>query len=245
MAGHTSVQEAYMLGRGFKESARCWLLELARHKPNSWRLHGLDNSTANFPAKELLPSNVILQRCDVFDSVPKELHGQFDVVHVRAFCVVIKGGDPNPVAANLIKLLKPGGYVQWDEADCASFSAHAPNVETSTAKAAALIKRWQSFSQKSDLKFDWLSDLPGLLCSHGLTALDSIRLPCSDDLRKPSTDNFVMALEEIGRLASNRNPGLLGTPLEWEELFHGLIGDVGCGVTISMDMVVALGQMRK
>ena len=184
-----------------------------------------------------------LQQCDVFDSIPSELHGQFDVVHVRTFCVVVRGGDPNPVAANLMKLLKPGGYVQWDEADCASFNAHSPNPQISNAKAAALLDRWQSFARKSDLRFDWLSDLPGLLHKHGLITLDSFRAPISDDLRKPSTDNFVMALEEIGRLASERAPELLGTPREWEELFHGLIEDVGRGVTVSMDMVVALGRL--
>lgn len=77
---------------------RCWLLELARHRPDTWRFHGLDNSIANFPARDHLPANVTLQQCDVFDVIPEELHGQFDVVHVRTFCVVVKGGDARPVA---------------------------------------------------------------------------------------------------------------------------------------------------
>lgn len=68
-----------------------------------------------------------LQQCDAFAFVPEELHGQFNVVHVRTFCIVAKGGDPNPVAANLVKLVKPNGYLQRDEADCATFNAQAPN----------------------------------------------------------------------------------------------------------------------
>ena len=134
--------------------------------------------------------------------------------------------------------------MQWDEADCASFNAHAPNAHTSNSKATALLDRWQRFAQKCDLKFDWLSDLSGLLRAHGLVTLDTFRLQISDDLRKPSTDNFVMALEEIGRKASNRSPRLLGVPQEWEELFCGLIEEVGRGVTVSMDMMVTLGQKR-
>ena len=186
-----------------------------------------------------------LQQCDVFDSfIPEELLGRFDLVHVRAFCIVVKGGDPRPVTANLVKLLKPGGYLQWDEADCASFNAHAPNAGISNAKATALLDRWQSFAQKSDLRFEWLSDLSGLLRTQGLATLDAFRLPISDDLRKPSTDNFVMALEEVGRLASSRDPTLLGTSEEWMALFHDLLEEVGRGVAISMDMVVALGQKR-
>lgn len=135
--------------------------------------------------------------------------------------------------------------MQWDEADCASFNAHAPNLAISNAKAATLLDRWQHFTRKSDLRFDWLSDLPGLLRGQGLVVLDAFRMPISDDLRKPSTDDLVTGLEEIGRLASNHDPELLGTPEEWNELFNGLIEDVGRGVTISMDMVVALGQKRK
>lgn len=90
-----------------------------------------------------------------------------------------------------------------------------------------------------------MSDLPGLLRTHGLVTLDNSRLPISNDLRKPSTDDFVMALEEIGRLASNRDSELVGTPQEWEASFHGLVEEVGRGVTISMDMVAVLGKAER
>ena len=158
--------------------------------------------------------------------------------------MVVKGGNPHPLIENIVRLLKPGGWIQWDEADCASFCAHAPSREISCTKATALIDRWQTFAAKSDLRFEWLSDLPGLLQIHGFKVVDEFRKPISDDLRKPSTDSFVMALEEIGRRASERDPGMLGTAEEWEHLFHGLVEDVGCCVTISMDMVVALGRKK-
>jgi SAM-dependent methyltransferase len=54
---------------------------------------------------------------DVMDSfttdLPDSLVGKFDVVHVRAFTAVVKNNDPAPVIANAIKMLKPGGYLQW------------------------------------------------------------------------------------------------------------------------------------
>ncbi|KAI9708926.1 MAG: hypothetical protein M1820_003620 [Bogoriella megaspora] len=223
----------------------CWLLELARNKPKTWSFCGLDNSTANFPARSYLPSNVTLQKCDVFAPLPIELHNQFDVVHIRAFCVVVKGGNPHPLTANLLQLLKPGGWIQWDEADCASFCAHSPDSQISSAKSAALIDQWQSFASKTDLHFQWLSDLPGLLHEHKLEVLDRFRLPISDDLRKPSTDIFVIGLEAMGRLAGERDGRLIGTSQSWEQLFHGLIEEVSSGVTISMDMVVALGRKQE
>ena len=37
--------------------------------------------------------------------VPKELKDAFDVVHIRAFAVVIKGGDPKGVLNTLVEML--------------------------------------------------------------------------------------------------------------------------------------------
>ncbi|KAL9117421.1 MAG: hypothetical protein Q9187_006040 [Circinaria calcarea] len=106
MAGKEySVQEEYMLSRGFRESARCWLLELARHVPTSWTLDGFDVSSEQYPAMEYLPENISLQTLDAFDDLPAELIGQFDVVHIRAFAVVVKQGDPGPLLMNMIALL--------------------------------------------------------------------------------------------------------------------------------------------
>ena len=54
---------------------------------------------------------------DVFEDPPARFVGYFDFVHVRLVTVVVKQNDPRPVLANLCKLLKPGGYLQWDEVD--------------------------------------------------------------------------------------------------------------------------------
>jgi hypothetical protein len=71
---------------------------------------------------------------NVFENVPDEFVGFFDIVHVRLIIVVVKNNDPGPILANLNKLLSmyasqlygyadnpfhqgPGGYLQWDEVD--------------------------------------------------------------------------------------------------------------------------------
>lgn len=42
---------------------------------------------------------------DAFDDLPQDMVARFDVVHIRAFAAVIKGGNPGPLVENLIKLL--------------------------------------------------------------------------------------------------------------------------------------------
>lgn len=42
---------------------------------------------------------------NVFEEVPDEFIGYFDIVHVRLITVVVKNNDPRPILANLKKLL--------------------------------------------------------------------------------------------------------------------------------------------
>ena len=94
------------LGNWLKhELARCWLLDLAREVPSNWSLQGFDVSVMQFPVPQNLPDNVSLRFLDAFDDIPENMTSKFDIVHIRAFAVVVKGGDPGPLTKNLVKLL--------------------------------------------------------------------------------------------------------------------------------------------
>lgn len=80
-------------------------MDLADHVPNEWKLHGFDINDKNFPAKEYLPGNVSFSVADVFDEPAPEMIEKFDVVHIRAFVLIVKGGDPNYLFSNIIKML--------------------------------------------------------------------------------------------------------------------------------------------
>lgn len=55
----------------------------------------------------------------------------YDVVHVRLIFTIVANDEPGAVIRNLVKLLKPGGWLQWDELDVeASYLLRiAPAVE--------------------------------------------------------------------------------------------------------------------
>jgi chemotaxis methyl-accepting protein methylase len=44
----------------------------------------------------------------------------FDVVHVRHLVLGLTTEDRKPFISKLMMMLKPGGYLQWDELDCVS-----------------------------------------------------------------------------------------------------------------------------
>ena len=81
-----------------------WLLELSEKLPNA-TLVGLDNSAAQFPAKNNLPRNVQLVTWDVNTEPPSELCGQFDVVHLRNLLMLVDKDDPSRILENCAKLL--------------------------------------------------------------------------------------------------------------------------------------------
>lgn len=85
--------------------SRCWLLELAQSAPPGWELQGFDVSTAQFPAKEYLPQNIQFRVLDAFGEVPEELLCRFDIVHIRAFAVVVKQGTLDALLVHLVRLL--------------------------------------------------------------------------------------------------------------------------------------------
>ncbi|KAI1126287.1 hypothetical protein F5Y10DRAFT_293938 [Nemania abortiva] len=94
-----------------------WLHDLARNMPSSCEFHGFDISLDQVGPKAWLPTNIRMHTWDIFEEPPPHFIEFFDVVHVRLITVVVKNNDPRPILANLTKLLKPGGYLQWDEVD--------------------------------------------------------------------------------------------------------------------------------
>jgi SAM-dependent methyltransferase len=80
-------------------------------------LDGYDMSAALFPPRSNLPTNVNLSILDARQPPPQHLHGTYDLVHARLLVVGLTATDWAVVVQNLVKLLKPGGALQWEEGD--------------------------------------------------------------------------------------------------------------------------------
>lgn len=90
---------------------------MAQNLPASTQLDGLDISFGQMPPREWLPRNVNLRLADVFRPPTEDLIEKYDVIHIRHFVCVVKENDPAPLLKNLLRMLKPGGWLQWDEWD--------------------------------------------------------------------------------------------------------------------------------
>lgn len=118
-----------------------WLLDLSAAVPPTTQLDGFDISLDQCPPSAWLPHNLKLHTWNAFDEPPPEFVWAFDIVHVRLVTVVIRENDPRPLLSNLCKLLKPGGYLQWDEVDSLDFHVRATNPSVAKDKVERLIRQ--------------------------------------------------------------------------------------------------------
>jgi SAM-dependent methyltransferase len=134
-----------------------WLCELAKNAPEATSFDGFDISSDQFPHPHSLPDNVTLGVLDATKPPPLDLCGKYDVVHVRLLISVVDNDDPGPVISHCLNLLseyniltaptfvlishtEPGGYLQWDELDCAASQRLLQSTESPSPYLSALNK---------------------------------------------------------------------------------------------------------
>lgn len=182
-----------------------WLISLAadlQHTKASFT--GLDIHSSHFPAPGNLPPNFKLGLLDALsEELPDEHAGQYDIVHIRAFSSVSKGDDPAPVIKKAYRMLKPGGYLQWDELDGGSLKAVAPGSEStiSTSAMQEMVATSLQSQAAMNLKFSWIGKLDKLLEQQGFDSVEYKRTDIKKELRSVMTLSLLLIHEHVARLA--------------------------------------------
>lgn len=94
-----------------------FLIELSEQLPATCQLDGFDVSNALYPPAATLPANVSLALQDARHAFPTPLKQAYDFINIRLLVSGMDKDDWAVVTANAIQLLKPGGAIQWIEAD--------------------------------------------------------------------------------------------------------------------------------
>ncbi|KAL8682928.1 MAG: hypothetical protein Q9186_001091 [Xanthomendoza sp. 1 TL-2023] len=236
----TSLSKYIFPGERVAESSSAWLVDAAREYPRA-QLDGFDLSTAQFPHTAWIPKNINLSTMDIFKPVSDDLRGQYDVVHVGLLVFVVEKGDPLPILDNLLALLKPGGYLQWDDADYGGSYVQSPDPSVPCAalqelkdKAHALLetKKGTDFRYVPNVSLD-----AGQIAMHAENANEHIKL-VPDDLAHPWTMNHMMAAYEVINVLDQPK----GSAADWWELYGKAVGETEQGVSMRMGMVSIIGR---
>lgn len=166
-----------------------WLLEVAREHPGLNCL-GLDISTAQAPPKPWLPSNVDFTTWDIFEEPPAALRGKFDVVHIRLLCLVTVDG-PSSLIANIAMLLKPNGYLQWEELDLSRSLIATTDASIQPVAIPRMDTMMKARSQRS-----LVPKLGEMLWENGFQSVKRYDFEPRMDLMKFHTETHVLAWAE-------------------------------------------------
>ncbi|CAG8956363.1 hypothetical protein HYFRA_00003745 [Hymenoscyphus fraxineus] len=239
-----------------------WLIELSRSLPPSAKLTGFDISPSHFPPKSELPSNVTLETSDAFQPVPDHMIGKYDIVHVGRINMFVRFENPGPVLQNFIQMLKPGGYLQWDELDVGGMLPK--NTDSCTEHPCydqlhEMGKVWmetqgcttrqeiniQTLVPLANLFYRWVGEMSGLFESHGLKIHDFQRLPTHNHMARPWTAMQVMAFHDF--IENDVIPSTKGNPAlpsaeKWRELLSGVEGETQKGLRLLVDHVYCVGS---
>lgn len=93
-------------------NSRIWLLDAYDRLPKSTQFVGLDVSFDATPPPETFPSSITFQKWNVYDPVPDELVGAFDVVNVRFMIFVVRKEEVPNVVDKFIKMLSESHHHQ-------------------------------------------------------------------------------------------------------------------------------------
>ncbi|OCL03346.1 S-adenosyl-L-methionine-dependent methyltransferase [Glonium stellatum] len=215
-----------------------WLLDLAHSLPKSVQLDGFDIDISQSPPAQWLPPNVNIRTWDLFQDVPTDFVGKFDIVHVRLIGLAVKDNNPLQVVSALHKLLKPGGYLQWDEMDDASSSVVFANPTVKTEAIEAM--RRYMHTPKGDAKglHEWRYQLPTYLSQHGFDDVRLHKYQTGLSMARFWNDNYLVLVEEF---TANM---LVGTEAATEvyQLVSGAANEAQCGAAIVIPQLVVVAR---
>ncbi|KAF7168744.1 hypothetical protein CNMCM5623_001650 [Aspergillus felis] len=102
-----------------------WLLDVYSQLPDfpSSRFMGFDVSSALFPPPHDLPAQVTLHEHDIRRLFGADFISAFDVVHAKFLKYAFRKTEWEVVLHNVIALLKPGGYLLWEDSDYSLYSS--------------------------------------------------------------------------------------------------------------------------
>jgi len=190
-----------------------WLIDVARELPTA-KIEGFDIDLSQAPPQKWLPSNAALRYWDVFEDLPDDLIGKYDFVHVRLLVLVIEHADPRFVLRNLLKMLKPGGFLQWDDLDCPGMCVKTVD---STVQAPALEQlREMSYANG---RHDWVFQIPTYASDVGFENVEIHSFGDGIDLARAFNEQHLLTMEEfaVGLTKIGKQTGALR--------FHQLIRD--------------------
>ncbi|KAI1425240.1 hypothetical protein F5Y12DRAFT_748282 [Xylaria sp. FL1777] len=222
-----------------------WLTDLSHELFNtdiSVQLYGYDINDVNFPPQAFLPGPVQLSKLNILSKkLPDEVLNAFDVVHVRAFSSIILNNDTSTLLSAVLSLLKPGGWLQWEEMG-PDFIVEPASPGLSKVSCETLARLVKAGEDIQGMKLDFIGEFGRHL---GDAGFQQIRVR-EDAKRKQDykgwTENFLMIWEDAAFFypSETDNNQASITKEFWAQLFAKAVQETEQGVALHRRSVVTV-----
>lgn len=198
-----------------------WAIEVAEKTMNS-SVTGLDISDAQFPPRWTWPSNIVLDTLDLSRPIPYEHRAKYDVVHCRLLLAAGPSVDPRTWVKSFEKLLKPGGWLQWEELPYPPFIQIEPLTDATgatTCELTPITLDTVAGVVDSEYKCGWFNDFEGWMRQNSaLQNVEQVDVPVHLPTAKIENDvvrrvSFIL----MDRLFQMMDPGKSGREKIWDE----------------------------
>lgn len=171
-----------------------WAIEVANRMPHAC-VTGLDISAAQFCPQWTWPSNCSFDLYDLLEDVPIALQGTFDVVHVRLLLSAGPGVDKSIFIDRFQKLLKPSGWLQWDELAYPNFRM-VVNGQVKDLREYPVVKILDKHIGLHD-RLAWVDDFEDVLSDAGFAEVKKIVAPVRPHLLQAETEMKVAVMTDL------------------------------------------------
>ena len=113
-------------------------------------------------------------------------------MHVRLLVLVIPNGKPQSVLRRLFQLLKPGGYLQWEDLDCVDM--HVKRIDSSVPAPALDQIRDMCYAGG---RYNWVLDLSQSIVEVGFEVLGFYHYGDDGDLVRAFNEQHLLTMEEF------------------------------------------------
>ncbi|KAI0546391.1 S-adenosyl-L-methionine-dependent methyltransferase [Xylaria curta] len=221
-----------------------WLTDLSHELPTA-TLHGFDINEIVFPSPSFLPPSVTMKKRDILSRpLAPEMTGVYDIIHVRSFLSLIHDENTTPFLSTVLAMLKPGGWLQWEELRSDFIIEPAsPDLATDACKSLSRILR--HISDRDGMTQDLVTRLDDHLVKHGFEEVHMVRSATRKQDYKAWTDDMLMIWEAVEIYFPSRtdDPHAPVTREVWMETFVKAIGETEKGVALHPSAVfTAVGR---
>ncbi|KAI3316623.1 hypothetical protein HD806DRAFT_517142 [Xylariaceae sp. AK1471] len=214
-----------------------WLTDLDHQLSNkkvSSQLDGYDINDVNFPPPAFLPNMVKLNKLDVLSRpLPEELIGAYDIVHIRAFSSIIFNCNTTPLLSTALAMLKPGGWLQWDEMG-ADFVIEPPSPDISKTACETIDRILKAGGETHGMKREFLRELDRHVSENGFQEVHLQEDKNRKQDYKGWTEDFLMVWEDLASFFPSKadKPEAPVTKEFWVDLFAKAVKETEQGVAL-------------